>query len=330
MPAATDDFDLVPDPRILPMLGEITLAPWRCLAELIDNSVDGFLNAQRLGTPIQRPEVIISVPTSESSGARVTIRDNGPGMQPATLERAVRAGWSGNSPISNLGMFGMGFNIATARLGTVTTAWTASEGDTEWHGLRIDFNELQRQKHFKTPHLTRPKADWAEHGTEIIIEKLKPEQLAWLAKTANQSRLRRELSQAYSSMLRENGRPVSFELVLNGRKVAPKDHCTWGEARQVETSRHGAVSAIMTIDRRLPSRPFCTACWQWLPAEETTCATCGNGNGVVQRDRHVHGWIGLQRYLSGSEYGIDFVRNGRKIEIANRDLFEWRSEDAVE
>ncbi len=44
----------------------------------------------------------------------------------------------------------------------------------------------------------------------------------------------------------------------------------------------------------------------------------------MQRKRHVHGWIGLQRFLSSTDYGIDFIRNGRKIEIANRDLFFWR------
>jgi hypothetical protein len=48
----------------------------------------------------------------------------------------------------------------------------------------------------------------------------------------------------------------------------------------------------------------------------------------VQRKRHVHGWIGLQRYLSSTEYGIDFIRNGRKIEIGNRDLFVWRDSNS--
>lgn len=238
------------------MLGEISLAQWRCIAELIDNSIDGFLHAHRSGSPVEHPEVHISIPTSESPGSRVTIRDNGPGMPPATLERAVRAGWSGNSPIGNLGMFGMGFNIATARLGNVTTVWTTTEVDTEWHGLRIDFNELQTQKHFRTPHLTRPKADKSEHGTEITIEGLKPEQLAWLAKTANSSRVKKDLSQAYSAMLRQNGRPIAFSLMVNGKKVTAKDYCIWDETRHIETSNYGTVSAVMTIDTKLPSRPY--------------------------------------------------------------------------
>lgn len=41
---AGSEFNLEPSPRVLPMLGEINLDQWRCIAELIDNSVDGFLS----------------------------------------------------------------------------------------------------------------------------------------------------------------------------------------------------------------------------------------------------------------------------------------------
>ena len=54
----------------------------------------------------------------------LTVKDNGPGMSLDQLENAVKAGWTGNNPLSNLGLFGMGFNIATARLGLVTEVWT--------------------------------------------------------------------------------------------------------------------------------------------------------------------------------------------------------------
>ena len=143
-----DHFDLQPDPRILPMLGEINLEQWRCLAELVDNSVDGFLSAKRQDNAVAEPEVHIAVPTSASPSAKISVRDNGPGMSPETLETAMRAGWSGNTPVDSLGMFGMGFNIATARIGTVTTVWTTRRDDGEWHGLKIDFNALQQQTTF--------------------------------------------------------------------------------------------------------------------------------------------------------------------------------------
>ena len=114
-PLGDEDFDLSPSPRVLPMLGEINLEQWRCIGELVDNSVDGFLHAKRVGTPIPEPFVHVSLPEADREDAVVQIVDNGPGMTPEGLSRAVKAGWSGNNPTDNLGLFGMGFNIATAR-----------------------------------------------------------------------------------------------------------------------------------------------------------------------------------------------------------------------
>ena len=321
-----DEFDLQPDPRILPMLGEITLAQWRCLAELVDNAVDGFLSAKRQEKAISEPEVHVAVPASNSPSAKISVRDNGPGMSPETLETAVRAGWSGNTPVDSLGMFGMGFNIATARLGTVTTVWTARKSDTEWHGLRIDFDALQQQRHFRTPHFKREKVDPYEQGTEVTVEHLKPEQSAWFAKAANRSQVSRQLSKTYSAMLRDYGVPISFALSVNGNRVQARYPCTWSEERTVESPRFGSVRAYQAIDRNLSDRPFCLACWQWLPARQTECS-CNRGGQIVQRKRRVHGWLGIQRYLSNSDYGVDFIRNGRKIEIGNRELFVWRVDD---
>jgi len=188
------EFDLQPDPRILPMLGEINLAPWRCLAELIDNSVDGFLSAAREQRLSADAEVHIALPTSDQAQAKITVRDTGPGMDPATLEKAVRAGWTSNDPINSLGMFGMGFNIATARLGTVTTVFTTRKDESEWYGVEIDFDKLMRQRTFRAPMLTRPKLDAKEQGTEVTITRLKPEQRQWFARTANRTRLEKDLS----------------------------------------------------------------------------------------------------------------------------------------
>src|SRR5690606_40321213 len=69
-----------------------------CLAELIDNSIDGFLHAARTGTPVDAPEIGVNLPTADNEDARVVVKDNGPGMSFELLENAVKAGWSGNSP----------------------------------------------------------------------------------------------------------------------------------------------------------------------------------------------------------------------------------------
>jgi hypothetical protein len=334
MPDTTHEFDLQPDPRILPMLGEINLSQWKCLAELIDNSVDAFLDMIRSGQSPSQPEISISIPTTDTATTKVTIRDNGPGMSRDKLEMAVRAGWSGSDPTTNLGLFGMGFNIATARLGTVTTVWTAQEADAEWTGLQIDFDALRRQRHFRTPQLTRPKADPREHGTEVTVEKLKPEQRQWFAKAANRSALKRELSRAYSAMLRPSGVPTTFRLLLNGSAIQGRQHCVWGgegnPPRDITTVRFGPVSAFQAIDIVLPDRPFCKKCWQWLPPDETACPSCLLSSEVAPRRRSIRGWIGIQRYLSKTDYGLDLLRHGRKIELGNKDLFQWMDGENTE
>lgn len=326
-----DEFNLQPDPRVLPMLGEINIEQWRCIAELVDNSIDGFLHAGRGGVTVVSPRVDVTLPSTDNEGAQLKITDNGPGMSPETLERAVSAGYSGNNPIDNLGLFGMGFNIATARLGSVTEVWTTKQGDPEWHGLSIDFDQLRRQRHFRTAHLRRPKVDPEQHGTEITIKKLKLEQRRWLARASNQTSIRKRLSQTYSSMLRQNGVPTSFDLFVNNKRVESRRHCVWGENRTVP-GPDGDVHAVMTINHAMAPRPYCTHCMTWLADVDVSdpCNVCGSTGTITKRERRITGWLGIQRYLDQTEYGFDFIRNGRKIEIANMDLFSWRDGDTEE
>ncbi|MEZ0606153.1 ATP-binding protein [Paraburkholderia sp. IW21] len=326
---ATTDFDLTPDPRVLQMLGEINLAQWRCLAELVDNSIDGFMSAQRLGNVIANPEVVITVPRTDTAAARVSVRDNGPGMSSETLEHAVRAGWSGNSPIGSLGLFGMGFNIATARLGLVTEVWTSRAGDPHEIGVRIDLDELKAQRNFRVARQTRPKADHTAHGTEIVISKLKPEQRGWLARGQNTTAMRKHLAKAYSALLSPESGDAVFRLELNGTRIQARRHCTWSAERHVETS-NGTVHAVERFNVALPARRYCATCMQTLPDGETACPTGSSSCRVVTDDRRVRGWVGIQRYLHDTDFGLDIIRNGRKIELGIKDLFEWREGDSSE
>ena len=317
------NFDITPDPRVLQMLGEINLQQWRCIAELVDNSVDGFLNAERAGAAIEIPEVVITVPRTDTPTARITVRDNGPGMSKETLERAVRAGWTGNSPIANLGLFGMGFNIATARLGLVTEVWTSRAGDTVEIGIRIDFDELRAQRGFNVPPQTRPKADPTAHGTEIVISKLKPEQRQWFARAQNITAIRKQLAKAYSTLLSPETGPAVFGLELSGTRIQARRHCVWNDARAVETP-NGTVHAVERFNVTLPPRRYCTTCMATLPEESVGCPTGSPSCNVVAFERRVRGWVGLQRYLHETDFGLDLIRNGRTIELANQDLFLWK------
>lgn len=243
-PETLPDFDLQPDPRVLQMLGEVKLDQWRCIAELIDNCIDGFLAARREGEEIQDPTVNVALPMSDAEGTSISITDNGPGMDSERLEKAARAGWTGNNPLDSLGLFGMGFNIATARLGAVTTVWTTRKGDPEWHGLKIDLEEFTRQRHFRTGHLTRPKEEIEQHGTEIRIERLKLEERKFFAKQSNKSKLIKDLSRTYAAMLRPRGVPIEFKLQVNHIQVKGRTHCVWDEHRNLSITLQPELSGI--------------------------------------------------------------------------------------
>jgi hypothetical protein len=134
-------------------------------------------------------------------------------------------------------------------------------------------------------------------------------------------------------MLRLDGLPISFKLGLNTTTLRGRQHCAWGDAgsheRTVQT-RLGLVNAFQLVDSRLGPRPYCTRCWQWMTSEMTDCANCGKRDAIIQRERRVRGWLGIQRYLNAQEFGIDFVRHGRKIEVRNKDLFYWTDDNGVE
>ena len=69
------EFDLIPSPRVLVMLAEITFSQVNCLAEFIDNSVDSFLKAKRNNTPIILPHITIDLSSTNNTAARIIISD---------------------------------------------------------------------------------------------------------------------------------------------------------------------------------------------------------------------------------------------------------------
>ena len=137
-------LDITPNPRILRSLGEIPFQIWQCIAELIDNSIDAFLSDKSRPYDDAERKIIVNWTSDSAAASKRTIEvvDNARGMSITQLQNAVRAGYTSNDPIGNLGLFGMGFNIATAKLGDETLFWTTRNGDNEWIGIKIDFEEL--------------------------------------------------------------------------------------------------------------------------------------------------------------------------------------------
>src|SRR6266704_1031316 len=65
------------------------------------------------------------------------------------------------------------------------------------------------------------------------------------------------------------------------------------------------------------------SCGHWhRHYDVANCVECGSEH-LELRPRRIHGWLGVQRYLDESDYGIDFLRHGREIRSADKSLFTW-------
>ncbi|WP_101836254.1 ATP-binding protein [Frankia canadensis] len=310
---------ITPSARVLSMLGEIDFDEWQCVAELVDNPFDDFLDIIRSGT--EWPDGFkVRVVLPSSPNGIIEIRDTGQGMSYERLARAVRAGWSGNDMHDKLGLFGMGFNISTARLGRRTRVLTTRAGDTEWIGVEIDLDQIKDD--FEATDIAEPKDNPSLHGTKIIVDRLHRTRADWLRR--NGASLRSTLGSVYSWILTEH----PFELYVGGNRVKPIRHCHWGDDRYVLYNGKERIPAYIPINEKLQDGIACRDCGDWQIGSGEVCSVCGSGNLSV-RERRIHGWLGVQRYLDKTEYGIDFLRNGRKIRRWDKQLFTWNNPDGV-
>ena len=314
-------INIKPSPRILKVLGDIEFESWQCLAELVDNGFDEFQEMRRAGVDSpDKFQVSITLPTGGlSQDSEIIVTDTGRGMDLETMNNAVRAGWSSNDQFSKLGLFGMGFNVATARLGRVSQVLTTRRGDTEWIGVTIDIEAMRDD--FEAPVITKQKSSNSIQGTIVKVSRLDTKRVAWL--TRNQAVIRNILGDVYSHLL-SNER---LDLLVNGVAVKPRRPCPWGEARSVTFGtgvRAEEIGAYIAIDHPYPPGATCLQCRNWQSPGLDVCSECG-GSDLVRRSRRIHGWLGIQRYLHKTEFGIDFFRNGRKILRRDKRLFQWQN-----
>lgn len=322
--------DITPSPRVLRMLGQIDFQPWQCLAELVDNSIDAFIDQMTSGKPAIDPRINIQLPTDtqlQSGSGIIIIRDNASGMTEDNLKNAVRAGYSGNDPVEKMGLFGMGFNISTARMGRRTEVWTTRTDDPDWIGIVIDFNSLEKQKTFHVPFKKRRKTpseiNEGVHGTEIKISELEMDRVRPLIRGVGKRKTRDRLGKIYGRVMARLG----IEIFYDGDRIKPYKHCVWDASRTVDTQAFGRVPAQINIDKKLPPKGFCTICWVWLHEEENTCPSCGHSQTIIERQRRLKGWIGIQRYFDKEHFGIDLIRNGRVIEELDKSFFTFVDEN---
>jgi hypothetical protein len=313
------------------MLGEIAFDPWQCIAELVDNSLDAYFSAigesedwlDEMGLP--KFGIDIQLPNRQDFDlgvGSVRVSDTGPGMDLEQLTNAVRAGFSGNAPLEKLGLFGMGFNIATARLGRMTRIMTTKPGDTNWLVLQLDLDEMQKSGEFNASISYETKDDDDHHGTVVEIARLKSE-FRGLTSGPSRGSIKKQLSRIYSAILNEE----QVEIKFCDNELEPWKHCVWGKERTAVVGSGTHVPAFIEIDHPLPDYFFCSVCWHWsIPSSvksEGVCPACGAEDSIELKPRQITGWLGIQRYFDQSHYGIDFIRNGRIIEQLNKDCFVW-------
>lgn len=326
----TRSLDITPSPRLLEVLGDIPMEPWACIAELIDNSLDELASAEN-----DRLEVRVELEQGSDGAWYLVVADNAAGMTEEALALSLRAGYSSKSRYGTLGLFGMGFNIATARLGTLTTVQTTTRGSRTMLEVTIDFQAMQAQDTFLVP-VSEVPCDSAAAGTTVRV-RLKPAIADELRREAFMAILRQKLGSVYTFMLRTgvpglshagHGSRINATLSVGGVEVQPQLPCVWSDSRSV-TSAGSQVHAVQYIDRTLTEATACLHCGYWDrkngPEE---CEECGS-TALEKRERRIWGWIGIQRYIDASHFGIDFFRYGRKILTMDKSLFTYEDPDTL-
>lgn len=315
-------FDLTPDPNVLIALTQTPLRQMDALCELIDNAIDSFAAAQKQGISIESPTIQIQIPKeSEVKNGLGCVRviDNGPGLTAESAEKALRAGYSSNNQYDNLGLFGMGFNISTGKIGSVTTLTTARSNAEYGLKVIIDLNEMNKTKSYQVipNEVEKP----FEHGTIVEIKNWWPEGNSnnGFIRTLSKYSIKKitdELGRRYASLLREKRVRIS----VNGIECLPYEFCVWGANRHVIRKKYGEIPAIYNLDQVIFTQRKCNKCGTLLEPFQRECPNCGS-NEIRTVEERIRGWIGIQRYDNSTEFGVDLIRNGRAIRVGEKTAF---------
>ncbi|MFE3259023.1 ATP-binding protein [Nocardia sp. NPDC059229] len=319
-------LDITPTPEVLVALTRTPITEIDALSELIDNAVDSFYAARIAGTPSAVQQVLVEIPgASEVNRGEglVRVRDTGPGLTEEQIADAMRAGYSNKNHYDTLGLFGMGFNIATGKLGQVTRVISARTENDYAIQVTLDIPHLQRAGTFTVEAEQVSKPPQMTHGTVVEVRGWWPDgdansrfikRLAQIPK----STVRERLGRRYATLLRgELGSPVL--LSVNGDNCRAYEHCTWSESRFVDHQKYGKVPARFSFDEAVDRSRRCLKDATEFGSGDS-CPRCGGRESreVVQR---VRGWVGIQRFDDANDYGIDLIRNGRAIREAEKPAF---------
>jgi len=326
-------FDLTPHPNVLLALTHTPLKPLDALSEIIDNAVDSFKLARNSGQEISDPIVIVSLPRATDLNVKkgvLRVRDNGPGMSPEMAEMALKAGFSGNNPYDSLGLFGMGLNIATGKLGRVTTLITARKKDDLAIKVVVDLVAIRENEKFEVIPEEVEKPNGFSHGTIIEVGEWWPEGNAnygFIQKLISYGRpkTRQEVGRRYSTILR--GKQI--RIIVDEEICEHFEHCVWNDTRFVERRGHGKIFAVKRFDEAIGSQTRCTNCYALVSHGISSCQVCASAAFRTIEEK-IRGWVGIQRYDDASHFGIDLIRNGRVIrKLEKAAFFEFTDDFGV-
>ncbi len=317
------EFDLTPDPRVLIALTHTPLQPLDALCELIDNAIDSFHSAELEGAKVEFPLVVVELPSRaevDRNEGMVRVRDNGAGLTAEQAEMALRAGFSGNKSFDTLGLFGMGFNVSTGKLGRVTRFHTARADSDQAIEVVIDLVKMQASGSYKVPVTSVPKAPEFTSGTIVEITGWWPDgnpNSGFIKHLASytKSKVREQFGARYASLLRGS----RMRILINQDSCPPFEHCVWDASRYVERRDHGRIPARFDFDKVLGHQTRCSQCNAKIVGE-TECPACRSTNFRTMEER-VTGWLGIQRFDDQSFFGVDLIRNGRAIRLAEKGAF---------
>lgn len=323
----SDRLDITPDPKVLVALTHTPLRPLDALCELIDNGIDSVLGVAVSGDAARHPLIQVEIPgPSEASKGQGILRvaDNGTGLDREGLANALRAGYSGKNRYDTLGLFGMGFNIASGKLGRRTRVLTARAEDELALSAVVDLPTLVENRKFEIPVEMVAKPPHFTSGTIIEVASWWPTGdpnagfILQLARMTKQN-LRASIGRRYATLLDTDGQ-VAARMLVNGEPVDGHEHCVWSEGRFVERAGWGRIPAKISIDTVLRSQRRCVRDGTLFEPDGAECLECG-GSASRTVDERVYGWVGIQRFDDNNRFGIDLIRNGRAIRIAEKEAF---------
>lgn len=309
-----DVLDITPDPQVLIALTHTPLKPLDALAELIDNAIDSFRAAAITGAPTSHPLVEVSVPgdaETRRGDGKVRVVDNGAGLDREGLADALRVGFSGKNRYDTLGLFGMGFNIATGKLGQSTEVTTARSGDDHALKVTLDLPAIVRSRTFTVPVSVISKPPGLDHGTIVEVARWWPDgnpnagfvgQLAHIAKP----QLRQHLGRRYATILRP-GAGSGVRMLVNMEVVSAYEHCVWSAERRVERQGWGLIPARYDFNQVIHAERRCMADGTAIEPDGEACIACGRSEFRTIEER-IRGWVGIQRFDDNDRFGIDLVR----------------------